>query len=547
METEPRPHRTQNLLAWILGILAALIAGWFYLPTIHPGVGPYLDSVEFQKTAWSVGILHPPGYPLYTALGALFTRLPLGGLFSQIAPWGDNPAWRLNFFSAVTSLLAIVTMTRLIWRLTGNALVGMLGALTLGAAVRFWYQGTYSELYGLYSLMLALTFTTLIAWMQTKRPRFYFTSAFLMALCFGVNIPAMVVLPAWLLGVGLTDWRVLIRPRTLIPTILLVLLAASQYLYIPLRSFVFGPPDFCNYCPTGWDDTVPFLTGERWRDLNLAFGLDRRYWLQRSADAGYELMLNFWPTGVLFGGIGVAWLFQQQWKIALTLFAALAGTWFFVMTYNVVDWRDFTTPPYLFFTPFVGCGIWAAVQWVTAKVKSHGGRIALTYLLLLIPSALILATFLNNRPIVQNSPNQNMFWHWRARELLPQFEPDALLLTPPPNTDGFVQTWAIRYVSWTEGLAADMTMVYPPIDEAPPGPAPGYASWDAVKNDLHDRAVYVIELNDPRLSKYVLQPLLDGEAREIGYRIVGERRASAVDVWIDDSLWNEIEATLLFP
>ncbi|MEA3409505.1 MAG: DUF2723 domain-containing protein, partial [Candidatus Eisenbacteria bacterium] len=36
------------------------------------------DSAEFVAVAATLGIAHPPGYPLYTLLGALAVRLPFG-------------------------------------------------------------------------------------------------------------------------------------------------------------------------------------------------------------------------------------------------------------------------------------------------------------------------------------------------------------------------------------------------------------------------------------------------------------------------------------
>ena len=44
---------------------------------------------------------------------------------------------------------------------------------------------------------------------------------------------------------------------------LIVLVAAAQYLYVPLRAFADPPPQFCNFCPTTWREVPDFLTGKR--------------------------------------------------------------------------------------------------------------------------------------------------------------------------------------------------------------------------------------------------------------------------------------------
>jgi len=43
------------------------------------------DSAEFVTVATTLGIAHPPGYPLYTLLGALVVRLPFGTPFLRMS------------------------------------------------------------------------------------------------------------------------------------------------------------------------------------------------------------------------------------------------------------------------------------------------------------------------------------------------------------------------------------------------------------------------------------------------------------------------------
>ena len=176
---------------WGTSLFVALVSGVFYWRTLHPGVGPYLDSIEYQLTTLVLGVSHPPGYPLYTWIGHLFVRL---------LPFG-NPAFRLNLLSAVASVITVILLHRLIAQLTRSLTIATLGALSLAFAVRFWYQATYSELYPIYNTFVAAELLTLILFMQTKKPRYYFLSVAIYAFSFGVNAPAIVLLPMWLWAV----------------------------------------------------------------------------------------------------------------------------------------------------------------------------------------------------------------------------------------------------------------------------------------------------------------------------------------------------------
>src|SRR5438477_9692102 len=78
-------------LALIPGVFAFVL----YLVTCSPTVN-FTDSGELITVAWTGGIAHPPGYPLYTLIGILFVHLPFG-----------DPAWRMNLISALFAAVAV--------------------------------------------------------------------------------------------------------------------------------------------------------------------------------------------------------------------------------------------------------------------------------------------------------------------------------------------------------------------------------------------------------------------------------------------------------
>lgn len=546
-----------NRVAWIGSIAVALFAFWLYFPHIHPGVGPvrFLDAIQYQINATVLGVSHPPGYPLYALLGKLITVLPLIGRY---APFGDNGAYRLGLLSAVAAALTVLVTCRIIYRLTQHVGAALVGALMLALAVGFWVQATYTELYPLYNLFVATNFLLLIAWIQTRKPVFYFLSVAVYAFSFHLNIPALMLLPAWLWAVLVTDHQMLTRPRNLLWTGLIVLAAVALYLYVPLRAFIIGPAAFCNYCPADWRELPAFLSGAVWRDLNIVFGVEPRYWLQRWADSGYQMMLQFWPVGVILGGIGWWRLVRKQWRIGGMFTLALAATWFFVVGYNVVDWADFMTPVYTLFVPLIGVGFYEVWAWARGSAderlsQSEVGwqkllRAVILIGLIVLPIGYFAAVYRNNDQIVGQfqQDNNGMINHWAARDLLTRMEPDAWLLTPPTGTDGFNQTWAVRYVSWAEGLRPELQVVYAP-GLITPGPEPGYIHWDDARDRLREQPVYVVELNDERLQQYALWPVVRDDGWPVGWQIVGERSADGLDLWISAEKYAEIEDEVILP
>lgn len=540
-----------NMLAWLTAAAAAAFAGWQYWPTVHPGVGPvrFLDSIQYQTAVATFGIPHPPGYPFYILLGKLFTLLPGIG---RLAPFGDNAAYRLGLFSAMAAALTIFVVVLFIYRLTDNVVVAFLGGLILAGGRGFWIPATYVELYPLYTLMVVGWFFLLLRWQQTGKKRYYFGGTAVYTLSFGVNVPAIILLPAWFWMVLVTDHRFLTQWRNLLKTAGIVLLSALQFAYIPLRAFIFGPPNFCNFCPRNWRELPAFLSGQIWRDQRIVFGLEPQHWLQRWGETGGELMLQFWPIWVLVGGIGLWWLWQKNWRTAGFITIGLSGIWFFVTTYRVVDWVDFMLPLYALYALLIGFGLSQIWESIRKAGQNRLSRMALSLSAIFLALFIIAATFRHTEDIAIKfvEGNGSMNSHWAARSMLNQMEADAWLLAPPTTTDGFNQSWAIRYVAWVEGLAPNLTLVYPPrVSDLlqPPGPPPGYISWEEAETDLADHPLYVLELNDARLEQYILLPFYNESGWPVGYQIVGQKTAETIIPWIPADRFAEIEDQLIFP
>ena len=104
-----------------LGLGAAFFA--LYLRTLCPTVYWY-DSAELVTAAVTLGITHPPGYPVYTWLGHLFTWLPL------------DAAVAVNAMSAAFGAAAVGLVFLLGRRIGLGRGPSAVGAATLGAQHR---------------------------------------------------------------------------------------------------------------------------------------------------------------------------------------------------------------------------------------------------------------------------------------------------------------------------------------------------------------------------------------------------------------------------
>jgi len=126
--------------------LAFLIPFLLALVTLPQGTH-WLDSPELVAGATELGVVHPPGHPLYAVLARAF---------QLVVPVGPLP-FRMSVLSAVFAGLSAVVFLGLARRLLASRLepgrrrdlLALTGALALGVAPSLWLQAQRAEVYTL--------------------------------------------------------------------------------------------------------------------------------------------------------------------------------------------------------------------------------------------------------------------------------------------------------------------------------------------------------------------------------------------------------------
>jgi hypothetical protein len=73
----------------------AAAAVGFALLVAHLAPGLYLrDSGELTTAAWSLGVAHETGFPLFCLLGKLASLVPLGEVATRLAALSGRARWR---------------------------------------------------------------------------------------------------------------------------------------------------------------------------------------------------------------------------------------------------------------------------------------------------------------------------------------------------------------------------------------------------------------------------------------------------------------------
>jgi len=129
----------------------------------------FWDCGEFIACAFSLGIPHPPGTPLFVIIGRLFSLIP----------FVEDISYRINYLSVISSALTAMFSYLLTVRLVGyffdreernspmNRVVAYIGGIAGGFFVAFsrtnWANSVEAEVYG-----LALALSVAIVWLTLR-------------------------------------------------------------------------------------------------------------------------------------------------------------------------------------------------------------------------------------------------------------------------------------------------------------------------------------------------------------------------------------------
>ncbi len=214
---------------------AALAVG-IVLLIVYVGTGApaltFWDAGEFATAIGTFGIPHPPGTPLYVAIGTAMWR---------IVP-GLSPVQTGTLLSACATAATCSIAAWIVARVSAERDVGIVAGLAAGAMGTVWMNATETEVYAASLCAVALQFA--LAWraFQHNDDRARVALAYVAALAVPLHLSALVATPAAMLlastqSDGAISWRALLVSGALV--IATALLGAGQWwLALALIAFV---------------------------------------------------------------------------------------------------------------------------------------------------------------------------------------------------------------------------------------------------------------------------------------------------------------------
>jgi hypothetical protein len=203
-----------------------------YVRTAAPTLGGAFDSEEFQYVAYTLGIAHATGYPLYLLLGKLFTTLvPIG-----------NVAYRMNLLSALLGAGTAVLVYLNALALTRRQIASVAAAALFATNAAVWRQAGVASVGPLHLLLVAAILYAMILWYEKRAP--LWLAAFLFGLGLAHHRTVLLLAPAIGVLILLIDPNILRRPRDMARNLFWLALPLLFYLYLPV--FGSSTPSYSN-------------------------------------------------------------------------------------------------------------------------------------------------------------------------------------------------------------------------------------------------------------------------------------------------------------
>ena len=488
--------------------LSALV---LYLLTLAPTT-QFWDASEYVTAAHSLGIPHPPGNPFFVIFAHVWGLLPLGADYAR----------RINILAAVSSALCAG-----LWFLIGERwlrdvaipdrwrrLAALAGALVGATMFTVWNQSVVNEkVYSLSVLSITLILWITLRWADqppaTRRDHLLVLIVYLLALTATNQLMGLLVAPAVLVYVVMTDPGALIRPRFLAAAAIVAVAGLSVNLFIPIRAHLdpylnqgdaftwpalravltreqFGKPSIFDnpmYPPEGNPGRSLTLVGQQllnyWQYFSWQFGRDWSLGLQRF-------------LAVLFTGLGIIgarrhWAAERRSALAMTaLLLTLSVALVFYLNFKWGYSQPYASPglvheirerDYFFVASFAAWGVWVGMglaaigeSLATWLRSPRAWRLAVPVLLIaLIP-------LVGNR-LTASRGGETLARDY-ARDVLNSVDPYALIITTGDN-----DTFPLWHAQEVEGLRRDVSVMVlslaqtnwylDQLQRRPPVPYPG--------------------------------------------------------------------------
>lgn len=463
-ETKVSSDKLFKWNSWILGVLIFAFVLLIYWRTCCPTLF-WWDSSEFVAAVATLGIPHPPSFPLYILLGKIFSFLPFFSL-----------SFKLNFLSGIFAALSLSFFALLLLKLfrtffaelSGDTkmlfIVLIMTLFVAGLNFAFWIQGIRAEVYSLNGLIFILLFYCGLNHLveeknHQKNLRWLYLFFFIFGLGMGNhNVTLLSTLPAFIYLFVSYDSFSLLKPKNLVAFLIFFLLGCSIYLYLPFRAINSPALNWGNPVSLGKVVTAALaLKSIKQIGLTLDYTL-----LERIKDAWIMIYSQFTLFPFLLSLTGLFFLLRKHFKLFIFFLLLILGNSATIIILpsefisTSLDFQGYILPVIFSFSFMFGLGILFLLksinEWIARSNFSLGFNKSLKIVFSIFFFSISLLPFLTFYRRADLSKNDLAYRYGKA--VLSPLERNAVVIIDNPNLYFILST-----LKYDEGYRRDVAVL----------------------------------------------------------------------------------------
>lgn len=434
-------------------VLLLAIVSSFYLrlqvETIYGG-----DAGDLVSAIIVRGIPHPPGYPLYTLLGIILTKVL----------WVGTMAWRVGFLSSIPAIFAIVILYDLIHYLTGKAWVGFVSCLVLSFSYLFWLYGVVVEVFSLNNFFSVSLLWCLFHWAKEGKNKYLYFASLLFGLALSHHHIILFLVPTLL--ILLLQNKRNINRKIILGSSLLFLVGLLPYVYILITSYFHH--SFVNWMGSlTFSNFVDLITRARYGTFQSGAYYSQNPTLRLlGVIAFFDFATkDFRVLGMILFLLGILNQIKMKSPTTVALLIGFCSYLFFLFyasfplvdNFLVATYERFLLPLYVFIPIFISFGLIFLLDtfdYFLEKVFGKNKRFKIVQLISVSFFIYPLGLFLINNPKIRNI-KKDFTAENLGRDILSSIPKNGILLL---STD--TPLFDTQYVYYSEGARSDVALVH---------------------------------------------------------------------------------------
>ena len=185
---------------------------------------PSGDSGDLVTAARTFGVAHPPGYPLYTFIGWIFSHIP----FSTVV-------WRVGLLSSMPHALVIFLVYRIVERITKSRTAASIAGILLAGNYLFFLYSVTPEVFAPLDLFVVGLTYILLEFTRTRKPAYWYLLCFTAGLSLTHHHMVVFLFPA----LTYLIWRnkkYIVSSISAIRSVVFFAVGLVPYAYVPIAA-----------------------------------------------------------------------------------------------------------------------------------------------------------------------------------------------------------------------------------------------------------------------------------------------------------------------